>query len=386
MSAALATAASDRAVLDLKGLEADNLLAFVALLGLLRALETAQPAWESRVSWHQPPWTARLHLAESVDEAGLAQAANAGIEEIAEALASLGNQLHVVEPAAPEPTKGKSGARNTRTKNSSTADEKGAKDIWNVNFPSRLYRDLAAGCGDQAVAGQLLAALAGEHPVGREGYVAVSPYVLTRGQGHQRFLEDVFAMLSVTPPAGKGPAADRILELERALFQPWRRADARGGFRWDPAEDRRHALRFREPSKEGARTEIGAMRLAAVGFLSMMTCPVGRNLVTKGVVRTAANDLCFIWPLWTVPLTRGAVEVLLGHPVLLTEHPDLRRLAPLGVAEVMRAARVRAGKYTSIGRAEPTCGSGVTHAARTGAHLSTPLIACVTQPVRPRLR
>ncbi len=359
MSAAPATTVSDRAVLDLKGLEADNLLAFVALLGLLRALETAQPVWAPRVSWHQPPWTARLHLAASVDEAGLAQAANAGIERIADALAPLGHELRAVESAAPGPTKGKS-ARNARTSNSSIADEKGIKDIWNVNFRPGLYRDLASGCGDEAVAGLLLAALAGEHPVGREGYVAVSPYVLTRGQGHQRFLEDVFAMLSVDPPAGKGlAAADRILEIVRALFQSWRRAEARGGFRWDPVEDRRHALRFREPSKEGARTEIGAMRLAAAGFLSMMTCPAGRNLVTKGVVRTAANELYFVWPLWTVPLTREAIEVLLGHPAVLTEHPDPRWLVALGVAEVMRAARVRAGKYTSIGRGEPTCGSGV---------------------------
>jgi hypothetical protein len=35
--------APDATVLDLPGLEADNLLAFLALLGLLRALEIAKP-------------------------------------------------------------------------------------------------------------------------------------------------------------------------------------------------------------------------------------------------------------------------------------------------------------------------------------------------------
>jgi len=32
----------------LEGLEPDNLLAFLALLGLLRSLETARPAWRPR--------------------------------------------------------------------------------------------------------------------------------------------------------------------------------------------------------------------------------------------------------------------------------------------------------------------------------------------------
>src|SRR5262245_20187808 len=37
--------------LRLEGLEPDNLLAFLALLGLLRALEAARPAWRPRAGW-----------------------------------------------------------------------------------------------------------------------------------------------------------------------------------------------------------------------------------------------------------------------------------------------------------------------------------------------
>ena len=40
----------DAVVLALPGLEADNLLAFLALLGLLRALETVREEWRPRVS------------------------------------------------------------------------------------------------------------------------------------------------------------------------------------------------------------------------------------------------------------------------------------------------------------------------------------------------
>src|SRR3954468_17584444 len=74
------TSKADAVVLEMLGLEADNLLAFLALLGLLRALETARPSWLPRASWKGPPWTARLHLAEAVDERAVAKAAAHGVE------------------------------------------------------------------------------------------------------------------------------------------------------------------------------------------------------------------------------------------------------------------------------------------------------------------
>ena len=39
----------------LNGLEPDNLLAFLALLGLLRALEKARPEWKPKVYWQGKP-------------------------------------------------------------------------------------------------------------------------------------------------------------------------------------------------------------------------------------------------------------------------------------------------------------------------------------------
>jgi hypothetical protein len=67
-------------VLELPGLEADNLLTFLALLGLLRALETAKPGWVPRASWKGPPWIACLHLAEPANEGAVAKAAAHGVE------------------------------------------------------------------------------------------------------------------------------------------------------------------------------------------------------------------------------------------------------------------------------------------------------------------
>jgi len=54
----------------LEGLEPDNFLAFMALLGLLRALETARPDWCPRAAWdlERAPWRPILSL--RVDASG----------------------------------------------------------------------------------------------------------------------------------------------------------------------------------------------------------------------------------------------------------------------------------------------------------------------------
>ena len=68
----------------LDGLEPDNLLAFMALPGLLRTLEETRPGWRPRVSWtvDEAPLRPCLHVAEEV-------AGNAIVEAAAEGLAAL---------------------------------------------------------------------------------------------------------------------------------------------------------------------------------------------------------------------------------------------------------------------------------------------------------
>jgi hypothetical protein len=74
----------DTLTLPMPGLEPDNLLAFIAMLGLLHALEAARADWEPRTSWKGPPWIAQLHLASFVEPMEIAQAANTGIAKLIE--------------------------------------------------------------------------------------------------------------------------------------------------------------------------------------------------------------------------------------------------------------------------------------------------------------
>ena len=66
--------------------------------------------------------------------------------------------------------------------------------------------------------------------------------------------------------------------IDEALFQPWTRQDPTPGFRWDPAEDVRYALRADDPSGGKSTTQHGANRLAALGLPVFTAAPVQRGV------------------------------------------------------------------------------------------------------------
>jgi hypothetical protein len=306
-------------LLPMPGLEPDNLLAFLALMGLLGALEAARPDWYPRACWKGPPWVAQLSLAARVEETEVAQAANEGILELVK---------HFKLDA-------------TRK---------------NVDFEREDYRRYARQVRDDAVAASLAAALTAEWPPKNNGRLPASPLVMMFGQGHQNFLERL-----VDVPSGKLPNRLRKLnsppdmtdagKIAEALFSAWRRKDDADGFRWDPQDDQRYALRYRDPSPEGAApTVLGANRLAAIGFLSFPTTPSERELRTAGTIR-ADREWYFVWPIWSQPLSRSCIEALLNHPGLVSGKLDEVRL--LGVVEIFRARRVANGKFMNVVRASP---------------------------------
>src|SRR5262249_42668965 len=168
------------------------------------------------------------------------------------------------------------------------------------------------------------------------------------GQGQQYFLERL-----VEVPSGRLPnrhskltsppdfaAASKITE---ALLEAWRRDDDADGFRWDPEDDQRYALRYGEPSRDGAApTVVGANRLAAIGFLSFATAPNQRGMKAVGAAYEG-RAWSFVWPIWLPRLSRFGIEALLVHPDLAAGERDRSRA--LGVVEIYRARRISNGKF-----------------------------------------
>ena len=235
----------------LDGLEPGNLLAFLALLGLLRALEEAAPAWLPKVAWSvdEPPVRPVLSLSAPVSVATIAATAATGVTRLA--------------------GRHDFGAR---------------KDLrLSVDDAAEQLR-AAVRCGDSYTA-DLWAALVSDAAVRQRNKVKEAeptPLCLMFGQGHQHFLE----RLSVVPQVasfsrGSGRNEEFISPaacLTEALFVPWARPDAMPSFRWDPHEDVRYALRATDPTTLSTKetTQHGANRLAAVGLTALTVVPERR--------------------------------------------------------------------------------------------------------------
>ena len=290
----------------LGGLEPDNLLAFLALLGLLRALETAKPEWRPRVAWRGMPMTAQLHLTAHADAQDVLVAADVGIRELGKAYDF---------------------------------------DRADITYKPEDFRHFAAKSADDRERAMLVAALASDGAVRRDGET-VEPTSLCAmfGQGHQHFLSRLAGMATRDHPAN-------VFDLSRALFQPWRYEDETDGFRWDPTEDRRYAHQSGDPSenKNKIGTVTGANRLAAIGFSALASAPTSSGLGTLGVTGTRRErNVC--WPLVAVETSLVGHLAILAHP-WLGDDGKASALARYGVCAVARARRYQVGKFFNYERA-----------------------------------
>jgi len=311
----------------LVGLAPDNLLAFLALLGLMRCLEAARPTWRARVRWDVARFPIRplLTIQQSATQADVAQCAATGCEE-------LGADFDF---------------GHVRLLN------------WSANEARALMRNALRAGRDGKRRAELLSALASDVAT-INATVMCTPLCLLFGQGNQFFLE----RLSQAPKVGaSGFASTRLKQvvwsptqiMACALFAPWRRLDRSPSFRWDPVEDRRYAFRAADPSSAPLLTVSGANSLAAVGLPLITVVPAtvrGRVGMQTVGVRRGTQLTQFTWPIWTRSTSLAGIRALLTHPALCNEQLHCAQLSSLGVYELRRTARVRYGKYINFTEAE----------------------------------
>ena len=315
----------------LDGLEPDNLLAFMALLGLLRSLEESRPDWHSRVAWtiEDPPLRPLLRVPATVGCGCIVDAAAEGLNALARS-----HDFH-------------------------------DKDLQFPPDDAARYLQQVAGAGDRdRYVAKLWAALTSDAAVSRDGKkVAATPLCLMFGQGHQHFLSRLSSVPRQGMPLlrGSGRKKREVSEtdcLHETLFLAWRRADRTDSFRWDPKEDVRYALRARNPTdaKTKETTQHGANRLAAVGLSEFTVVPVRRSLevslAVHGGRRLSDGAFAVGWPIWREPASLAGIRALLGHPRLNRSETQ----AALGIVEYRQARRISVGKFMNFTRA-----AAVTH-------------------------
>jgi len=303
----------------LEGLEPDNLLAFMALLGLLRALDTARPPWRARAYWDVElhPLRPVLVLREVQTREAVAEAAAEGIESLAE--------THEF-------------------------------DRDDLNHSAGEARTLLLSAPDPQ-RHAVLDALMSDGAVREDGRIWPTPLCFLFGQGHQHFLSRLAEVPRGVLPKKlqklKAPPNLRAPSyLATALYSSWAREDPTDGLRWDPAEDRRYALRARDPSGDPAGQQHGANRLAAVALPVLSCAVVARRGETRLLARASSygadGTIRLTWPIWTRPARLPSIAALLAHPELAADGPDVAKLAPIGVQAVMRAERISVGKFFNV--------------------------------------
>lgn len=319
----------------LDGLEPDNLLAFLALLGLLRALECEDRERPGdkllpRIAWDMdtPPLRPVLLLARDATQEEVAERTAKGVERLARA--------HSFD---------------------------GRKDLNYSRDECRaiLGKEAQAARCDARERVDLLAALTSDGAIKDDKRQSIdpTPLCLLFGQGHQHFLDRLASVPHqlAPPPRGKGRDAVALSAsacLSEALFRPWRRNDPTFSFRWDPAEDIRYALMACDPTDASYRsgTQHGANRLAAIAIALLPVAPETRAGRMRARVVGGAfggNGFSFAWPIWREPATLSAIRALITHP-------DLRKpgaLAHFGVGHIMVARRISVGKFANFSRARP---------------------------------
>jgi hypothetical protein len=301
----------------LDGLEPDNLLAFLALLGLLRALETADAGLYPRAAWDidRPPVRPRLVLAQALNQDDVAEAASLGVGNLVQARDFEGLSKLKLSPD-------KARKILTEVASESSQESRRKADLW-----SALVSDAVV----------------------KNKVVERTPLCLL-DVAQTNFLK---AMASVCSPESlpkrnrnQVPASDVIAD---AIFREWRREDDTPSFRWDPVEDSRHAYRWAAPTDDKQGVEHGANMLAAVGLATLTVVPGKHGRVLELLGGDRSQGFSFAWPIWRDPASLTAVRALLSHPKLR----EVDGLLHLGVDHVLITRRVPNGKYMNVARARP---------------------------------
>jgi hypothetical protein len=295
--------------IDLPALDGRTALGFLAALGVLRLLDQHHNP-STALAWSPATATAILH-SDLTDTQAVADQLAATVDAL--------DDDHVI-PGAPAdlplPKTGV-GVDPMRVPGSRLRD---------------LVEDLTTDRETAATARAWLAALLTDL-ADDKGRAQITPFAAPSGQQSYRTL--------FTKPL------DLVRSDHHYLYEAlvnWRRVDGYSGEYLD-----HRAIRSAAEHPSGASEEYG---VPGATWLAIMALPLlrltgnGKRTLATGWQRIEQRNM-LVWPLWTQPLDRPAIQTLLEHPQLaLTARDtkpeiDMRALAPLGIFTIGAATRRR---------------------------------------------
>lgn len=138
-----------------------------------------------------------------------------------------------------------------------------------------------------------------------------------------------------------------IDHIQRTLFHAWDYQDTGYSLRWDPIEDQRYALRWRDPSKSSQGTMLAANSLAIEALQWFPTLLIGTQARTTGFQRLGRRETYFVWPIWTPMVGMETVRSLLALDDLSKDPVPRLSFIKRGIEEVYRSQRIQQNQYYS---------------------------------------
>ena len=302
---------SDGRGLALTGLDGSNPLGFLAAVGTLRIAAHANPVVDRRMEWraHHGTWVPVL-------SSSGAPSAEALLELLARALRRHSTpEFDFARNLNINPEAFSAVARNAQLE---------------ATLQNRRYADFVASYGCELFA------------TSDRKSIQDTALRTMNGAGHQHFLGTMSELVGKTTED----------HLRRSLFETWDYSDDKLGLRWDPEEDRRHALRWDNPSGDTIKTMRGANRLAVEALPLFPTTPSDQRLRTTGFSRQG-KAVSLTWPIWEGALSADVVRSLLALSEIQKPDPNRQSLAAMGILEVFRSQRITVRKYRNFTRARP---------------------------------
>jgi hypothetical protein len=186
----------------------------------------------------------------------------------------------------------------------------------------------------------LLASFGAEVSGDADGRISPTLFCFITGSGHQWFLDTARELIAVATDA----------KLREALFQPWAYIDEKLTMRWDPVDDRRHALMDRDPTaSDNKSTTVWMANLLAYVALAYFPCAQAEHGPATACWQLGKESPYFRWPVWETPLSAEAVRSILTHPALAEPDYEAKRkelraeLGARGVVAVFSARRIQVG-------------------------------------------
>ncbi|MBE7538087.1 MAG: hypothetical protein HS122_06720 [Opitutaceae bacterium] len=354
--------------LQLVGLEGSNSVGYLAALGTLRLLAHHHADLTPKLSWNPRTQKAILHTTRAVSEVDLVDyiyaALIGGPSNPAAGITArklLYTRSEQIETSRKQLRKDKSLTRFD-LKNRETALDAELENLrqrWleyaaphlnygaDTKFKVSEWRNWELRA--QATAHQqpfhvaTLSALCSSACQDDDGQAEDTAFRTVRGAGHQHFLGIMANQLSTLTPE----------HINKTLFAPWAYDDPTEALslRWDPLDDVRYALRWRDPSGDPLRKTqggmIGAGALAVAGLPLHPVHPRQSGLRTIGFSEIE-RAVTWTWPLWHPPIDLSTARSVIALAENQKEKPDHSQLQPRGIFRLYRCERFTQGKFRNF--------------------------------------